>query len=407
MARHDSIPAISLKSSEARAIALAAQGFGARRTAGRSAWPRMAETIARMGFLQLDSVNVLVRAHYLPLFSRLGDYDRDALDRHAFGPKRRHLFEYWAHEASLVPVRFHPLMRWRMARATRHIGIYRGLARFAREQGAYVKAVLGEVAARGPIAASELNDPGKRGGPWWGWNKGKIALEYLFWTGEVTAAGRRSFERVYDLTERTLPAEILALPTPNEADAIRALTAFAGGALGVATEIDIREYFRLPIEETRRAIRELVEAGKLVTAEVDGWDKPAFLAVDAARPSRVPATALVSPFDPLVWHRPRTERLFDFHYRIELYTPAAKRRFGYYVLPFLHNGRLVGRVDLKSDRGARTLLVHGAYSERPEKGEALAEPLAEELRRLACWLALDEIRVGARGDLAKYLVRLS
>lgn len=407
MAKRDSIPEISLKLGEARAIALAAQGFGSRRTNGRSAWPRVNDTIERMGLLQLDSVSTLVRTHYLPVYSRIGNYDRAGIDRHAFtSGNGRRLFEYWAHEASLLPFSFHPLFRWRMARARHFKGIYRHFGKFVAEHGAYLKTVEDEVTRRGPLAASELDDPGQRRGPWWGWHKGKSALEFLFHTGRVSAASRRGFERVYDLTERVLPAEILALPTPDEAEAIHKLVAFAATALGIATEFDIRDYFRLPGDETRHAIRELVEAGRLVTAEVDGWGKPAFLAADAARPSRVPATALVSPFDPLVWHRPRTERLFDFHYRIELYTPAAKRRFGYYVLPFLHNGRLVGRVDLKSDRATGTLLVHGAYAEQPKKGGVLAEPLAKELRRLAGWLALDEIRVGERGDLPRHLVRL-
>ncbi len=402
MARNYLPPEISLKAAEARRIALAAQGFGERRTAARSAWPRVAATIDRMHLLQLDSVSTLVRAHYLPVFSRIGGYSRATLEKRAFDPHKRDLFEYWAHEASLLPLRLHPLMRWRMARAERRVAP----GHFAHEQKKYIEAVRAEVAERGPLTVDALADPGKRGGPWWGWNKGKSALEYLFRTGEITAAGRRGFERVYDLTERALPAEILALQTPAEPDAIRELARLSAGALGIATEVDIRDYFRLPVAEARQAIRELVEAGDLVPAHVEKWSQPAFLAAGAARPAKNAATALVSPFDPIVWHRPRTERLFGFHYRIELYTPAHKRRFGYYVLPFLHRGRLVGRVDLKSDRAAGTLRVHGAFAEKGIDPGAVAVGLAEELRRMAGWLDLKDIAVARRGELAADVARL-
>jgi uncharacterized protein YcaQ len=308
-------PEISLTADEARRIALAAQGFARRLTAGRSPWGVVSDVVDRMGFLQLDSVNVLVRSHYLPIFARIGDYDRAAIDRRGFALGTPHaMFEYWAHEASLLPLRFQPLLRWRMERARRLQGHTEERAKHHREMRAYYRAILKEVERRGPIAASELEDPGERSGPWWGWHRGKGALERLFHTGQITSAGRRGgFERVYDVPGRVIPADVLALPTPSERDAIRALAAFGAGALGIATEADIRDYFRLPIPECRAAIAELVEEGTLVPATVDGWDKPAYLAAGAATPARLTATALLSPFDPLVCFRPRTERIFDVH----------------------------------------------------------------------------------------------
>jgi uncharacterized protein YcaQ len=399
-------PFASLTNAEARRIGLAAQGFGRRRTAGRSPWPSIAAAIDDMALLQLDSVNVLVRSHYLPVFSRLGDYDRAAIDRHGFaGGAKRRFFEYWAHEASLLPLRFHPLLRWRMARAESHIGFSPARSQSVREQRKYIGAVLAEIGQRGPLAASELDDPGKRSGPWWGWHKGKAALEHLLHTGAVTAAGRRGFERLYDLTERVIPAEVIALPTPAEADAVRELAVAGARALGIGTEADIRDYFRLPVIEARRAIGELVEEGRLVPVTVTGWDKPGFLFAGAVRLRRIAATALLSPFDPLVWFRPRTERLFGFHYRIEIYTPQAKRRFGYYVLPFLHNGRLSARIDLKAMRAEGVLEVRGAYAEEGADRGDLAPAVAIELRRLANWLGLGTIRVLPHGDLAAMLAK--
>ena len=399
-------PTLSLKASEARRIALAAQGFGQRRAAAASPWPRAAEAIRRMQLLQIDSVSTLVRAHYLPVFSRIGNYSREALDRRAFAPKRRDYFEYWAHEASLLPLALHPLMRWRMARAAGHVAEKPWFKRFGTENRDYIRAVLKEIAAAGPVTVDALSDPGERTGPWWGWRLGKGAVEYLFRTGELTTVGRRGFERVYDLAERAIPADTLSLPTPSEPDAIRELARLSGIALGIGTEFDIRDYFRLPPAKFRKALHELVEGGDLIPAEVEGWDKPAFFASDAARPARLTPTALVSPFDPIVWFRPRTERIFDFHYRIEIYTPAHKRNFGYYVLPFLHRGRIVGRVDLKSDRAEGVLRVHGAFAEKGADVPAIAPDLAAELRHMAAWLGLGDIAVARRGELAAPLAKL-
>ncbi len=397
MSMREDRPGASLSAAEARQRFLAAQGFGGRRSDAPSRWPQVEAVVARMGLLQLDSVNVLVRSHYLPVFSRVGAYARTALDARAFERgKQRAFFEYWAHEASLLPMEFYPLMQWRMRRAEAGQGIYGGVHAFAAANAGYVAAVLAEIGARGPLAAADLDDPGERSGPWWGWHKGKTALEYLFWTGQVTTAYRRgAFERVYDLTERVIPPAIAALPVPAEADAIRELVRHSAAALGVATETDLRDYFRLPVAETRRAIAELVEEGALVTAGVEGWRQPAFVDVTAAPARRLSPTALLSPFDPLVWHRPRTERLFDFHYRLEFYTPGHKRIFGYYVMPFLYKGALVGRVDLKADRAEGVLRVPGIFFEpKFNRTENMLAALAAELKHMAAWLNLSDIAIG-------------
>ena len=408
MTIHQSLLQGTLSAEEARRIALAAQGFGGSRAEAPAQWRRIAPVVGRMGLLQIDSVNVLVRSHYLPVFSRIGAYSRDALDQRAFaGGSRRALFEYWAHEASLLPLEMQPLMRWRMRRATAGIGIYGGLVKFAAENPDYIRAVIDEIGRRGPLPAGELDDPGARSGPWWGWHKGKTALEYLFWTGEVTTSHRRGFERVYDLTERAIPATILSAATPDEADAIRALALAGARAHGVATEIDIRDYFRLPVAETKQAIAELVEEGALEPVTVENWKQPAYLAAGATVPKRLTPTALLSPFDPLVWHRPRTERIFDFHYRLEFYTPEPKRIFGYFVMPFLHRGRLEGRVDLKADRASGRLRVFGVFVEDGvRRADDMLGALAVELRRLAGWLRLSEISVEADTPAATTLRRV-
>jgi uncharacterized protein YcaQ len=401
-----------LSLAEARRIALVAQGFGARRTAGPAGWRRVHGAVERMGLLQLDSINVLVRSHYLPVFSRLGAYDQAALDARAFAPRRRALFEYWGHEASLLPLDLHPLLRWRMARAERLDGVYGECAGLARDKPGYVAAVLAEVRDRGPISARELGEKGNGGG-WWQWHDGKTALEYLFWSGQVTTASRRGFERVYDLTERVLPAELLARPTPPEAEAQRALLRLAARALGVATEADLRDYFRLPAREAKARVAELAEDGALVPAAVEGWRQPAYLdpsfetafSPGARAPRRVRGAALLSPFDPLVWERARTERLFGFRYRLEVYTPAPKRRHGYYVLPFLLDERLAARVDLKADRPAGALRVLAAHGEAGIDEGRVAAALDEELARLAAWLGLERVVLGRRGDLLPALRR--
>ena len=301
----------------------------------------------------------------------------------------------------------YPLLRWRMDRAARKQQIYGGLARFARERKDYVAGVLDEVRDRGPVSARDLSAPGERTGPWWGWHDGKIALEYLFWAGAVTTSTRRGFERVYDVPDRVIPADIQALPTPSESDAQRELVRRSMRAMGIATATDLRDYFRLPVAGARRAIAELVEEGALMPVTVEGWRQEAFLDPDADWPARGSGTALLSPFDPLVWERSRTERLFRFRYRIEIYVPAEKRKFGYYVLPFLYRGRLVARVDLKADRQAKVLRVLAAHGEGRRCTGAAVETLAAELATLAEWLGLSGVAVGKRGDLCCRLVDIS
>lgn len=377
---------------QARRIALAAQGFADPLPAAPGAG-HLRRTIDRLGLHQIDSVNVLVRAHYLPAFSRLGAYDRALLDRAAWGRRsERRLFEYWAHEASLLPLRLHPLLRWRMARADCGEAGYSGLRVFARERRADAMAVLARIRDEGPLSASDVQS-GQTG--WWEWSEPKRMLEWLFWAGHVTTrTRRRGFERVYDLPDRVIPPDILALPTPGEADAQRALVALSARALGVATAAELRDYFRLSPADAAPAIASLVEDGALRPVAVPGWP-PAFLHRDARRPRRIERRALLAPFDPLVWERERTERLFGFRYRIEIYTPAAKRQHGYYVLPFLLDDRLVARVDLKADRQGARLLVHAVHREPDAPAETNAA-LAVELDRLAKWLGLDRV-VGPAG----------
>ncbi|MEO7826419.1 MAG: crosslink repair DNA glycosylase YcaQ family protein [Allosphingosinicella sp.] len=376
-----------LSLAQARRIALAAQGFGRERP--ERPGPRdLARTVARLGLHQIDSVNVLVRAHYLPAFSRLGPYDRGLIDRAAWGPKReRRLFEYWAHEASLLPLEMQPLLRWRMVQAERGEIGWGSVRTFARERRGEADAMLERIRSEGPLAASDVKE-GKGKSGWWEWGDSKRALEWLFWAGLITTATRRgSFERVYDLSERVIPAAILALPTPAEADAQRALVARAAEALGIATEAELRDYFRLRPDPARRAVAELVEEGILIPASVEGWARTAYLHRSARRPRRIRGQALLAPFDPLVWERGRAERLFGFRYRIEIYTPAEKRVHGYYVLPFLMDEALVARVDLKADRPHSRLLVQ-AVTYEPGAPAGARGRLEGELAAMARWLGL-------------------
>ncbi|HWC35906.1 MAG TPA: crosslink repair DNA glycosylase YcaQ family protein [Mycobacteriales bacterium] len=353
---------------------------------------------------QIDSVNVLARAHYLPAYSRLGPYDRDVLDRMAFG--HRDLFEYWGHEAALLPVDLHPLLRWRMKRAEAGVGTWRGVARIAADRPGYVEQVYAEVAERGPVSAGQVADDTARSTENWGWNwsPAKTALEYLFWSGRITTASRRNFERLYDLPERVLPRRVLDAPTPDDATAHRELLLIAARCHGIGTVADLADYFRLKNPEARPRIAELVEDGRLVEVAVEGWRHPAYLLPDTTIPRKVGGSALLVPFDPLVWERERTERVFGFRYRVEIYTPQHKRTHGYYVLPFLLGDRLVARVDLKSDRATGRLMVQAAWAEA-DAADDTAEALAAELRLLAGWLGLDEVAVADRGDLSGRLGR--
>ncbi|MBA3676828.1 MAG: winged helix-turn-helix domain-containing protein [Sphingosinicella sp.] len=390
---------------QARRIALAAQGLARPKRATPVTPRRMREVSERLGLHQIDSVNVLVRAHYMPLFSRLGIYSREMLDQASWGRKRR-LFEYWAHEASLLPLEYQPLLRWRMARAERGEGVWKNIRSFATERRESVNEVLARIEAEGPLGSSDFEEGKSRTG-WWEWGDTKRALEWLFWIGRITTATRRgSFERVYDLTERVLPGAIMEMPTPDEPDAHRALLAKAGQALGIATAGDLRDYFRLKPGDSKPRIDELVEAGILRPVQVRGWTQPAYLHADAHSPRRATGQALLAPFDPLIWDRSRTERLFGIRYRIEIYTPAERRVHGYYVLPFLLDDRIVARVDLKADRQAGALRVQAAYAEPGAPTEA-AERLMFELRSMAGWLGLERLKIAPKGDFASRLQSLS
>jgi uncharacterized protein YcaQ len=389
---------------QARRIALAAQGFADARPAGRVDARHLRRVLDRIGVLQIDSVNVLVRSYELPLFARLGPHSRALLPD--LVERRRELFEYWAHEASFAPVELHPLLRWRMEAAAGHAWSH--VRAMPRDLPDYVAAVYEEVAERGPLSARELSDGGEKSGPWWGWSKGKAALEWLFWSGVITSAGRGSnFERRYDLPERVLPAHILELPTPSEEEAHRELLRRAARHHGIGTARDLGDYFRIKITKARARLAELVDAGELMPVQVGDWKEIAYLHPGARRPRRVDARALLSPFDSLIWERSRAERLFDVRIRIELYTPAPKRVHGYYVLPFLLGEEIVARVDLKSDRKESRLLVQSAYREDGHSASDVAAPLMDELRSMATWLGLDDVEVKRRGDLSASLARLA
>ncbi|WP_054903709.1 MULTISPECIES: winged helix-turn-helix domain-containing protein [unclassified Pseudomonas] len=384
---------LNLSIRQARRLALSAQGFGKQPEAapGLAAVKRM---LQRLGVLQIDSVNALVRAHYLPLFSRLGDYSPAMLDQLAWGGGRqRQLFEYWGHEASLLPLSLYPLLRWRMAHAAEGRGIYRQLAQFGRDRQDVIARVLAAVREQGALGAGSLSTRQERAGPWWDWSEEKHALEWLFAAGEVTVAGRRGFERLYDVPDKVLPRATLDQPLPSETQAQQGLMLHAASALGVATERDLRDYFRLEPGQSRAALAELVADGRLQTVQVQGWKQLAYCAGTPRVPRRIAASALLSPFDSLVWERNRTERLFDFRYRLEIYTPAHKRVYGYYVLPFLFEERIAARVDVRAERAHGRLAVHAVHAEPGGLGEAGYQALAGQLLRLAQWLGLECVQL--------------
>ena len=400
-----------LSLAEARRLAIAAQGFGRRPLHASIAHVRSLAN--QIHAFQIDSVNVLVRAHYVPAFARLGPYPMDALDTLAY--RKRELFEYWGHAACLMPMALFPLVRYRMrADASR--------AYMATEAGAYVARVYAEVTERGPLAAADLSDPGKRSGNWWGWGSGKAALEHLYDAGLLAIAGRRGFERLYDVVERVIPPSALEIAIPRE-QAMKELICKAAQACGVGTAADLAGYFyvdgwrdRLPPGPrwdprtvgrskpiVRELVRELVEEERLVPVQVEGWKEQAYLQPGAKVARRVDARAIVTPFDSLVWDRARIQRLFGMKYSIELYTPRAKRTYGYYVCPFLLGDRLVARCDLKADRQGSVLMVHAAHAEPGQEPRAIAQPLIEELREMRAWLGLERLEVGGRGDVIESL----
>lgn len=386
----------TLSAAQARRVALAAQGFGSLPT---SAGTRQLNLVMqRLGVLQLDSVNVFERSHYLPAFARLGAYDKTALDKLTF-TKRAPYIEYWAHQAALIPIESWPLWGWFQQQERDGRGRTKT---WARDHQPMIDFLLAELAEKGALPASRVeHESNKRNGPWWGWSEVKTGLEVLFFRGDVAVAGRTRFERLYDLPERRLAARVLDRDIPKD-DAIRELVRLGGRALGVGTVRDIADYWRLPQAETKAALKDLVESGDLLPVTVRGWGAPAFLHRDARIPRHIGTAALLSPFDPVVWERARALRIFGFHYRIEIYTPAPKRVFGYYTLPVLIDEALVGRVDLKTDRQNGVLRVQSAWREGGA-ADGLEPRIAQLLRDTAAWQGMGGIEVLARGDLADAL----
>ncbi|HEX3207208.1 MAG TPA: crosslink repair DNA glycosylase YcaQ family protein [Propionibacteriaceae bacterium] len=393
-----------LSKGEARRIALAAQGFGVPKRE-RPLTLRDVQTVtSRLAQFQIDSINVVRRAHFMPLFSRLGPYDPALLERAAYHPPRR-LFEYWGHAASLIDVSLQPLLRFRMQAEFRDV--WAGVERVARQNPDLIRFVRDEVAARGPISARDLEVVEERDRNNWGWNwsRVKTVLEWLFYVGEVTSARRNSqFERVYDLPERVIPAPILRMPTPTPQESVTGLVRRAARALGIASESDLRDYFRTRLAMTRQAIATLVESGELIPVVVQGSaGRPWYLWHEARVPRRIVARALLSPFDSMIFERARLERLFDFAYRIEIYVPEPKRSYGYYVYPFLLGESFVGRVDLKADRPRGVLRVNAAWIEPGYDPWEVATELASELKIMAEWLGLETLQILPRGNLAPAL----
>ncbi len=387
----------TLTNDQARRIALGAQGFTTPRPTGRIDVRHFRRVLDRVGLLQLDSVNVLERSHYLPMFSRLGPYDRAAFDR--WTALSGELFEYWGHEASLIPVDRYPAFRFRMG----EMKPWGSVRRLLDERPGYIEDVLGQVAARGPLTTADLEDAGERGGPWWGYAPGKHALEWLFASGRVTAYRSPSFGRRDDLPDRVVPTSVLEGPPLDRIEAYRTLLVDATRHHGIGTAADLADYHRLHKPSARPILEDLAAEGAVTPVTVKGWRHPAYLHPDVAVPRRAAGTALLSPFDSLIWNRDRVERIFGFRYRIEIYVPKEQREYGYYVLPFLLDGDLAARVDLKADRKTRRLLVQAAHLEPGHDASRVAPPLVTEIQAMASWLELDEVVVVEHGDLARSL----
>lgn len=387
-----------IRNDQARRYALGAQGFIEGRAEGRVDVRHFRKIIEQIRLIQLDSVNVFSRAHYMPFFSRIGPYDRTALDDWLW--QSGEMFEYWGHEASLIPAEHHRLFRWRMAQPFQ----WTRLKELEENHPEYVEDVYRQVEERGPLRTRDLRTPGERDrDAMWGWSNGKVALEALFFKGLVTASDRPNFMRMYDLPERVIPKEHLNASGPGHDEALAELMMLAAGALGVGTVEDLADYYRVRLPAARPVIRRLAEAGDLEMVEVEGWDKPAYLHPDVPLPRWPKGTALLSPFDNLIWYRDRVNRLWDFHYRIEIYVPEGQREYGYYVLPFLLDGDLVARVDLKTDRRTNTLQVKGAFAEPGVSQKQVGRALRKELHLIADWLELDDVSVDRNGDLFEFL----
>jgi hypothetical protein len=387
----------TLSLAQARRIALAAQGFAERRPAGRVDRRHLRRLFERLGLVQIDSVNVLARSHYLPLFSRLGPYDRSLLDRFAYVD--HDVFEYWGHDASLIQAELQPLLRWRMDGEHK----WPEMRRWAKGNAALVDALYEKVMADGPVSARDIDGIGGTKGPWWGWGDTKRGLEHLLAVGRVGAIRRNTFERAYCDPALVVPAAVREQRTPTERDALVALLERSARGHGVGTARHLADYFRLPIKLVRPLLDEMAGDGILEPVAVEGWKQPAYRHPGATLPRRIDARALVSPFDSVMWGRERVEQLFGFRYRIEIYTPKPKRVYGYYVLPFLLGDQYVARVDLKADRANSRLLVQSAFAEDGVDHLDVAEPLYDEVCTMATWLGLDDVVIVDRGDLAPAL----
>lgn len=399
-----------LTQSQAQRLALKAQGFGRHRAdddAPITHTRSIMRCVDQMAALQIDAINTVIRSHYMPVYSRLGHYSRDTLSRNVFLPSsqrraKRRYFEYWGHECSIMPLSLYPLFHWRREDAANGVGVYQQISALNRRKPEFVDAIRQQIHDHGPATHRTLALD-TRGSGMWEWSESKQALEYLFWSGEITTVGRQGFERLYDFAEHSIPADLLEAQHDRAASQAQ-LILRSVEALGVGTASDVRDYFRLPAKEADAAIAQLLSDGLIEAVTVKGWNRTAYTLPDVTLPRRCHATTLLTPFDPIVWHRERTERLFDFSYRIEIYVPAAKRRYGYYVLPFLMHGQLVARVDIKAERDTGILRVKGAWSEVGTEVSDVARELNRELQRLAHWLGLGTIDVCRNGDLATRLV---
>lgn len=378
---------------------MGAQGFSDPKPSGKVDSRHIRRVMERMGLLQLDSVNVCVRSHYMPLFSRLGPYRKELIDEYAY--HRGELFEYWGHEASLLTHDTWPLLQWRMEEARP----WRQVKQFLEENPAYLEEIFQQVAERGPISISDLEQQGDRKGPWWGYSNGKIALEWLFQIGRISCGHRNGFKRYYDLPERVLPSEILAADPVPKTEAQKELLRRSARHHGIGTATDLADYYRIKMPDARPLFKELAASGELEEVEVKGWKQPAYLDPAAKTPRKIEGAALLTPFDPVVWFRDRGERLFDFHYRIEIYVPEPQRTYGYYVMPFMLDGELVGRVDLKADRKPGRLLAKGSFAEGGIDKERVGAALAGELTSMAEWQGLSEIEVSNNGNLAPFVAK--
>ena len=398
----DASVAISIK--QARNLALCGQGFD-QNDSKPVTKRRIMKAIRQTNMLQVDSVNVLTRAHYMPIFSRLGVYDPAMLDDIVWGKSRdRKLFEYCGHEASMIPVEDYPLYRWRMEDAEQGKGTWGRIARIRHEKPELVTGILDHIERNGPVGSSDLEEKGASSSQWWGWSKTKTAMEYLFWSGQVMAQKRRSsFERIYDLPHRII-GDAAHDPAPDRLEAQSDLICKGIAAMGIATEADLRKYFRLPTADVKDCLVKLLEEGRLLRADVEGWKQAGYLCPNVNPRARAKPTCLMVPFDPVMWERDRVERIFGFNYRIEIYVPAEKRQYGYYVLPFMLNGEFVARVDLKSERKKGVLLVQGAHLEDGLAQGDVAGPLMEHLQRLATFLGLENgVEVVGNNAFSRYL----